>query len=255
MRHYFIFLKKELLESIRTYKLFIMLIVFSVFGVISPLIAKLTPFLMKQLASTGIQISIPDPTAFDAWAQFFKNTSQMGLILLIIIFSGILTSELSKGTLIPVLTKGLSRKAVILSKFSVAVLIWTLSLTISALITWMYTLYLFPTDNIHHLVFSIFCLWFFGVFLLSLLIFSSTIIKATYGNLIVVILIVVIGMVLNIIPSIQTLNPIGLFTQNMDLITGSLNPTYFISMILITLTIVVMLLSLSIIIFNKREMN
>src|SRR5690554_2518719 len=126
MRHYIAFLKKEMLESIRTYKLFIMVIVFSLFGVMNPLAAKLTPYLIETLIPEGNMINIPEPTALDSWAQFFKNINQMGLIVTLLIFSGILVNELSKGTLINMLTKGLSRKAVILSKYSSMVIIWTL---------------------------------------------------------------------------------------------------------------------------------
>jgi len=37
MNNYFAFLKKELLENIRTYKMLIMLLVFFVFGIMNPL--------------------------------------------------------------------------------------------------------------------------------------------------------------------------------------------------------------------------
>jgi ABC-2 type transport system permease protein len=43
MTHYIAFLKKEIVESIRTYKLFIMLVVFLMFGIMNPLVAKLNP--------------------------------------------------------------------------------------------------------------------------------------------------------------------------------------------------------------------
>lgn len=43
MRNYVTFLKKEWLESLRTYKLFVMLASFSILGIMNPLIAKLTP--------------------------------------------------------------------------------------------------------------------------------------------------------------------------------------------------------------------
>lgn len=68
----------------------------------SPLAAKLLP---QILASEGISITLPDPSAIDSWSQFFKNISQMGLIVTVILFSGVLGTELSKGTLINMLTK------------------------------------------------------------------------------------------------------------------------------------------------------
>ena len=43
MRTYLSFTKKEFTENWRTFKLMIMLVVFLIFGLMSPLMAKLTP--------------------------------------------------------------------------------------------------------------------------------------------------------------------------------------------------------------------
>ncbi|WP_222860725.1 hypothetical protein [Paenibacillus antibioticophila] len=93
-----------------------MIAVFFIVGMLSPLTAKLMPELLSSFLPEGMTLTIAEPTALDAWIQFFKNTSQMGLILIVILFSGILGTELTRGTLINMLTKGLSRHAVILSK-------------------------------------------------------------------------------------------------------------------------------------------
>lgn len=128
MRGYLAFVKKELLEQVRTYKLLILLLVFFIFGMLSPLMAKLMPEILSQMPMDGITITIPDPTAIDSYSQFFKNLTQMGLIVLVLLFSGTLTTELSKGTLINVLTKGVTRYAVILAKYTVALVLWSFAL-------------------------------------------------------------------------------------------------------------------------------
>ena len=140
MNHYLVFLKKELVEHARTYKLLIMLVVFTIFGITNPLIAKLTPELLASFMPEGMSMTIPEPTALDSWAQFFKNTQQMGMIVLVLVFSGVLSSEISRGTLINLLTKGLSRQAVILAKYSAMLLVWSLSILLSAALTWVYTM-------------------------------------------------------------------------------------------------------------------
>lgn len=114
MRNYSAFLKKEILEYTKTYKLLIMLMVFAFFGITNPLMAKLMPEILGSLMEDSITMILPEATAFDAWTQFFKNATQIGLSVMVIIFSSVLSSELSKGTLINMLTKGLSRTAVIL---------------------------------------------------------------------------------------------------------------------------------------------
>ena len=225
MTHYIAFLKKEIVESIRTYKLFIMLVVFLMFGIMNPLVAKLTPYIIETLIPDGVSIVIPEPSALDSWTQFFKNITQMGLIVMVVVFNGILVTEVSKGTLINMLTKGLSRKAVILSKYTCMALIWTTSILASFLVTWGYTVYLFPTDKVNNLFFSVFCLWLFGLALLSLLMFASTLINSNYGSLLLVGVTVVAGMLLNLIPNFHKYNPLSLSTKNMELLTNTVSPS------------------------------
>lgn len=253
MRHYIAFLKKEIMESVRTYRLFIVLIVFALFGVMNPLVAKLTPHIIKTLIPDGNLISIPEATALDSWAQFFKNITQMGLIVTILVFSGILVTELSKGTLINMLTKGLSRQAVILSKFTSMILIWTLSLVVSFIITWAYTIYLFPDDQINNLLFSVFCLWLFGAFLFALLMFSSTITNTNYASLIIVGVTVVVGILLNMAQGLQKYNPISLATSNMELLIVTRSPADLYNAIGVTFIMIVILIISSIVSFGKKQ--
>ncbi len=71
------FIKKEYMEIIRTGKLFFMVILFSLFGIMSPAIAKLTPWLMnimsESLKETGIIITEVKVDAITSWTQFYKN--------------------------------------------------------------------------------------------------------------------------------------------------------------------------------------
>ena len=90
MKQLMVFIKKELLESLRQYRLFILLTVFIVFGLLSPATAKFMPELLKSLTAEGITITLPPPVYLDSWLQFFKNMSQMGLIVVIILYGGIL---------------------------------------------------------------------------------------------------------------------------------------------------------------------
>ncbi|MBK8434017.1 MAG: hypothetical protein IPL28_23205 [Chloroflexi bacterium] len=84
---------------------------------------------MASMAIEGVSITVPEPTAVDAYSQLFKNLTQMGMIVLLLVFGGMLSNEIARGTLLNMLTKGLSRHAVILAKYTVALLLWTAALT------------------------------------------------------------------------------------------------------------------------------
>ena len=156
MNHFAVFFKKELKElkeSVKTYKLLLLGIVFLILGIMNPLVAKLTPDLLASFLPEGMSITIPEPSSLDSWAQFFKNIQQMGLIVVLLVFSGVLTNELSRGTLVLLLTKGLPRQTVILAKYAAMLVLWTMSVAISHVVTWVYTVYLFP-DNLSQNLFS-----------------------------------------------------------------------------------------------------
>jgi ABC-2 type transport system permease protein len=254
MKGYLAFLKKEIFEYVKTYKLLIMLMVFTVFGITNPLLAKLLPDILESLVEDNVIISLPEPTAFDAWTQFFKNATQMGLIVMVILFSGVLSSELSKGTLINLLTKGLSRTAVILSKYTCMVLVWTTSIALCFVLTYGYTVYLFPKDETSNLLFSVFCLWLFGLFLLSALLFSAALTKSNYGCMLITGIVVVACMIMNIISSVHKYNPISLATDNMGLIMNSIEVSSLYSAIMISCLLSLIFVSLSVVIFQKKPL-
>lgn len=254
MRSYSAFLKKEVLEYTKTYKLLIMLMVFAVFGITNPLIAKLLPEILGSLMADSITMALPEATAFDAWAQFFKNAIQMGLFVMAILFSSVLSSELSKGTLINMLTKGLSRTAVILSKYTCMVLVWTISIALCFGLTYGYTVYLFPADLTVNLFFSAFCLWLFGVFLLAVLLLAATLTKSNYGCLLITGAAVVVCVLVNIAPAAHRYNPISLTTDNLGLITSSIEVSSLYYSILISGLLSSLLVALSVLIFRRKQL-
>ena len=103
MKSYIAFLKKEGIEVVRTHKLMLIVIVFVLIGMLNPITAKFTPQIIKEFMPEGMVIAINEPTAVDSWMQFFSNVPQMGLIVLVILFSGIMSNEFAKGTLINML--------------------------------------------------------------------------------------------------------------------------------------------------------
>ena len=248
------FLKKELLEYTRTYKLFIMLTIFAIFGILNPLTAKLLPDILGGIMTDGITITLPPPYALDSWAQFFKNATQICLIVTALVFSGILSSELSRGTLINMLTKGLSRAAVILAKYAGMALVWTASIWLCFGLTFGYTVWLFPNDEVTSLFFSAACLWLFGMFLIAFLLFASTLTKNSYGCLLIVGTAIVALMLINIAPGAREFNPLTLVSANMALLTGDAKPYSLYTPALISLSLSAASVAAAVLIFRKKQL-
>jgi ABC-2 type transport system permease protein len=254
MKGYIAFTKKEVLESIRTYRVLILFLVAFLVGMLSPITAKLMPEIFKSLQLDGIVITLPPPVALDAYAQLFKNMTQIGMLVVLLVFSGMLSNEIMKGTLIPMLTKGLSRGAVILSKFTVSLTIWTFALFLSFITTYGYTAYLFGSGNQPNLLFSVFCLWLFGAFLLSLILLSSSFMPGNFGGLTLTAMLIVVMLILDVFPKLHQFNPIALSSQNVALLEGTVQVSELMPIVFITLFMIILSLGGSMVIFKKKRL-
>jgi len=251
MKAFTAFVKKEFMESWRTYKLIIFTAIFILLGVMSPLLAKMTPDILRGVDMGGVVLEMPEPTALDAWGQFFNNVGQMGMLTLIIIFSGIMANEFNKGTLVNLLTKGMRRGTVILAKFLTAASIWSAAYLLCFAVCAAYTAYYWELSNLSLLAF--FGLWLFGVFLIALLIFGGTLFKGISGNLLLTGGALVGLMLLNIAPQLNKFNPISLGGATLTLLSGEKQASDFLPAVLICAGATVLLVGASIAVFRKKQ--
>src|SRR3982751_444702 len=112
------FLRKEVTEIRRTWRLWVIPGMLVFLGATSPVIAALTPALIKSVAASqpGVVMRMPTPRALDAYAQFIKNLDQFVLIAVVSAGAGVVSGERASGTAILALTKPLSRGAFVVAK-------------------------------------------------------------------------------------------------------------------------------------------
>ncbi|MDY4949915.1 MAG: ABC transporter permease [Clostridium cadaveris] len=255
MSSFLTFTKKELIESMRTYKVFILIIVMVILGIMSPIFAKITPDLLSSMDLAGIEISILDPTHIDSFSQFFKNITQMGLIAVVLLFSTSVCHERIKGSCILMLTKRLSRSSFILSKFFSMALLWTISYILSVVTTIYYTKHLFPYDNVENIYLSFSSFWLFVILILAISIFFSTLFSNSQYS-------AMIGsfagwLSLNLttyIPKFKDYSPALLSQENINLLVGKADIKNIYYAITITVLLILFFLSLSCFIFKKQEL-
>lgn len=174
------FLKKEVFELYRRGRLLLFGILFVFFAILSPATAKLMPELLKMadLEGSGIIIGDVTVTASNSWEQFFGNLSTI-LIVFVIVFASSVTKEFSSGSAIPLLTKGLSRSAFILSKLTAALCVWTAGFWLCFGICYGYTGYYWDNSTVDHLFASAALWWLFSVMIICQLYFFSSFARTT----------------------------------------------------------------------------
>ena len=209
------FFKKECTELWRGGKLMILLAVFVLFGIMNPAIAKLTPWLMEhmadELAGSGLSVSAVTVDASTSFTQFFKNIP-MALIMFIIMFGGSLTNECRRGTLIPLLTRGLSRAAVVAAKGAIVTLVWTVGYWLCFGITLGYSVYFWGAENMSHYFFGAVFPYLFGVWLIAMLFAVSAVAKSG-TSVIAGLAVIVVGCYLaGMFPGVSRWLPTGLMS-------------------------------------------
>ncbi len=254
MKNIYYFSKKEFLESWRTSKLFILMIFFLILGIMNPLIAILTPDIIEMSFGDALPVNIPEPSSLDSWGQFYQSMTQTGLIVITLLFSGTMSGEVSKGTLVNLVTKGLKRSTVVISKSIYLILQWTLCMFLAFFVTWVYTLYYFTDDNSPHVFLAVLPLWIFGILLVTAILLTSTISRNSYEGLLLTGGFVVLLFIVNIFDKLKHYNPITLTSENINFLQGTSSLGNYMPAMLISISLSLLFLYLSIVILNKKKL-
>ena len=256
MRKFIAFHKKDWMEQVRSGRITILAILFLLFGIMNPAIAKLTPWLLKtlsdSLAENGMTVTAVEVDAMTSWTQFFKNIP-MGLIAFVLLESGIFTKEYESGTLIPVLTKGLERYKVVLSKAAVLFVLWSACYYACFAVTYGYNAYFWDNSVAENLLFAVFVWWLAGVFVLSLLVFFSSF--APSGN---AVLVSTVGVFLafylaSFIPKVKAFLPAKLM-ESAPLLTGIETAADYSKAVITTAVLCTVCIAAAVPLFNKRKL-
>jgi ABC-2 type transport system permease protein len=142
-------LRKEWVEQLRTYRLLMVGVVLIVFGLLSPLIAKYTPEIIKLIPNgEAIAQLIPTPTMMDSVTQYIKNIGQFGVILALLLTMGAVAQEKDKGTAAMMLVKPLPRVTFLVAKFTALALMFALAIAIAGAACYYYTWLLFSALDV-----------------------------------------------------------------------------------------------------------
>jgi ABC-2 type transport system permease protein len=250
-----IFLRKELRESLRTNRLLVVVAIFAVLGIISPLAAKYTPELLKSLGtgSGGVTIILPTPTVRDAIAQFIKNVAGTGIFVAVLLPMGLVAREKERGTAAFVLSKPLSRPAFLTAKLVALGLTLTAGVAIGALATYWYTALLFtPISVAGFLAASLLVLLYLLVYA-SFTFLGSTLVRAQLPAAGIGLVGWIIVSILSIFPDIKKFTPEGLLDPASALALG-LTPEHLWISVAASFGLLIVVLLLAFLSFQGQEL-
>lgn len=250
------FLRKEILEQFRRKRVMLLAILFFAMSVLGVATAKLTPVILEmfadQMAQSGMVIEAKESTIFDAWMQYFKNAA-IPLIVVLILWSGSFTGEYQKHTLIPLVTKGLSRTAVFAAKMLTAALVWTGCYALYLAVFYGYSVYYWGSGGVSHVVLAVTLYWLYGIWLLALLGLFSSFAGTAMQVLLGVGGVFFVITFLEFIPKLAPKLPTAL-SGGLGLIQGTAKPSDFIVPVVIALVSIVLCLAGGVLLIQKREL-
>ena len=255
MKSLIAFIKKEIMEQLRTGRLMILGMLFILFGIMNPAVAKLTPWMLETMADSpaesGIIVIDVTISAMDSWVQFFKNIP-MALIAFVLMESNIFTREYQTGTLVLSLTKGLKRYKVVVSKTVVLTGLWSFGYWLCFGITYGYNAYFWDNAVAKNLMFSVICWWLFGLWVIGLMILFSTIANSNTGVLMGTGGVVLASYLLGLFPKLSEYVPTLLADGN-SLIYGAAEAKTYSVPILTVIVMCIICFVGGIVIFNKKQ--
>lgn len=232
-----VFVKKEFLESVRTGKLLLLVILFLLFGIMNPAAAKLTPWLLKTMSEsmeqTGLLVTAVEVDALSSWTQFYKNLP-MAMIAFLLIFGGILSGEYQRGTLVHMVTKGLSRWKLLAAKALALLLIWSGAYWLMYLVTYAYTAYFWDNSLILHCGTAAFCAYITGLWMISLLLLGSVLFCSMGGALGLTAAAAAVSYLCGILPAVSKYTPTSLLSP-LALLTGGTDVSGLLITVFVTL--------------------
>jgi ABC-2 type transport system permease protein len=216
MRGFAVLLNKEITEQWRTGRLPVVAVIFLLFGIASPALAKYTPDIIK-LASSSFDIHVPTPTIKDAVGQLVKNLNQVGVLTAILLAMGSVAGEKESGTAAFVLVKPVSRLAFLAAKFSGLAMTMAGAVLLCGLAAYLYTDLLFAPLSV--LGFGAACL----VILLGLLeiaavtFLGSTLVRSPIPAAGIGLVALVVAGIVSSLPNVGHFTPFGLNELASDL--------------------------------------
>lgn len=139
MGGFFVVFRKELLQQIKTHRFLIVVAVFLIFGLGTPLLLHYLP----ALVPSGEGFDLPEFTATDSVKEYVGTFGQLGLLAAILVAMGAVARERESGTAAMVLTKPVGSAAFIVAKLAAMGLTFLAGIIVGGVGCYFYTAVIF----------------------------------------------------------------------------------------------------------------
>ncbi len=193
MRQWIVMYNKEMLEMWRSFKWLWVPLVFVLLGIMQPVSTYYLPQILESAGGLpeGAVIEIPTPSGEQVMAEVMSQFSTMGVLVLVLAGMAIISGEKSSRAIALILVRPLPHSSFITAKWAGLATLTAASLLLGSLAGWYYTELLFSSVDMMNVVrgVSVYGLWM--IFVISVLVLMSTLLRGGSAAAFVTILIAV----------------------------------------------------------------
>lgn len=258
MKQFYIFIKKECLESWRNFKWIWMPLVFILLGLTQPITTYFMPKILKSAGNLppGAVIRIPTPSAPEVlFSTIVSQFNMIGVLVIVLAFMASIPGEKKNGSAALILVKPVSFTAYIMSKWVAALIIVWVSYALGMFANWYYTYQLFAWVDLGGVVkgFFVYGLWL--TFVLTLVFFFGSLVKSSGINAALSLgLTIILSMGTSLLAEKFLWLPTRLVEFSGELIKTQAAPNGTALASIVTLILNVILLVVGIFVFKRKEL-
>lgn len=209
------YVKKEIIEGMRTKKFLVLVIGILFFAISDPIMLKLLPEILKnemQGADLSMLFELSQKAALDSYT---KNLFQLSTLIIVLSMMGIISKERSEKTLTIPVSIGCNINGIVLAKLSVYGVFILLINVIGMLVAYYYSgiIFGFTYGSLLAATVSGAAYGLFFVFVISILILLSSFVKKSFVSVAVTLLTVYLMPLAGYISAVKRYLPVSMLTE------------------------------------------
>lgn len=239
----------EWLRMIRTYRVFILPGLFILSGFLGPALAKILPDLVSEVGG-GIEIVLPEPTAYEGIVQYLGNVDQLGLIGIAVFAAMSMTFD-AKREISVFLRSRASVFEIAVPRYVTTFALSGVSVFVGAAVALLLTDLILGTPPTSDVLIGAGLYVVYVAFIVAMV----TLVASLARSMLVVVLVSIVGLIvsglLSLIPTIGDWLPSQLAGATIELMDGG--PFDYVPAIVVTLVVSALLFVLATRLWDRRE--
>ncbi len=209
----------ELLRLWRTGRVWIILGIYVLFGVLGPLGARYLPEIIERFGG-GIEVVVPEPTALDGMGQFTSNAGQLGLLAVLAVAAAALAFDARPEWAAFLRTRAGSVRALVVPRVVASAAAATLGLTAGSVVAALLTGVLIAPVPGDALVWGIVLGALYLTFAVAVVALAASIARQTMGTVLLSVGVLLVLPVFQLLPVLEDWVPSRLLGATTELLAG-----------------------------------